>query len=895
MIRLSLAFILCFTLAVQAQTQDIQTLRLIGFTGLNTIDIFPKPAEAVIAHNVDLSRSKVGAPAKRYGFNKIDSLTTIDSINFMAGIQWDDGSKYMLVVGADPDSGWGRVYISNQGSTELEVDSLTEIYTRYPISGDLSLSKLRDRYYLTNSTGRGVVISRISSDTTGFSVRPFPMLAPGEPLIVPIAAETDTTTYSLDGTYCYIFKWERGIYNPFNGGDTTPISLYSDKVKVSHGRVYMTDFTYMPDDTASSNDTISISIYRSRGDVGAIDPSDYAWPVGVFYAATDTAISRAVFIDTLPDDSLDGDSVQILDEKIVGFDENADTSFMDRRYGAPGYVTRAGDADSNGVYWGWPTPEGVAGSQGVSYAVAFIDTLTSIESRLGGGFAIIRDPSDTIKSYTISLPRPPTTLGSVAINLYRAAIRTIAHVRSICGTAKWDVSTRTDGGITFTKTLVLSFCGDELTDLIAIYGTPTSVSILQTWTEGNTTFTGPRPVSDWHVLLTTDTVYLDQYKLVAQIADTSTTYADSLSYDSLYGHRPYQVNNVPPFMTSTFAYNGRLYGADGNNLYRSDAGDADSWGLFDFVEVDPGADLITAAWPGQFALAIAKQFSRYGVSEKEFVESEIVGRWGCIAPKSFALTPAGPIYLSASGVVLETDGQYLERTIVPGIISDKIPHILLKDILELKDARGGWLPREEQYWLNIGDTTWVWDWKATKRLGENVWTTSSVDFAGMTTYDPTANYENVAGRSMYFWRSGDARIYRFGSGNTYPEKDYNVDGTGYIRIVPSYMTGPLLWGNEASQIRAINVLVAFDGTTADSLETLLIKVYDQNGTLDYTGTYSKLYNRYLKRECTVTPEFYYQLMLTTYSTFTLNLESGTAIEMIEVYYVPDAEKIPFTY
>jgi hypothetical protein len=305
------------------------------------------------------------------------------------------------------------------------------------------------------------------------------------------------------------------------------------------------------------------------------------------------------------------------------------------------------------------------------------------------------------------------------------------------------------------------------------------------------------------------------------------------------------------------------------------------------VDVDPGFDQITAAWPGQFALRVCKQLSTYNVRADEFIEGEIVGRWGCLASKSLAFTPAGPIYLSAGGVVQETDGQFLERTIVPGIISEKLQNFRDKTAAELKNAAGEWLPREQQYWLNIGDTTFVWDWLASKRLKTNVWTTNSIDFAGGTLYDGDDDYEVIPGRSFYFWRDNDCRIYRFGQGITNEEYDYYVDTGGTTNIAPVYKTGNLLWGEQASQIRGYGMLVEFEGGVVDSSETLVIYAHDHFDTSQASTSFNKLYNRFIKEEVTVDPALYYRLRIAGV------LSSGTYIEALDVYYRPDAERIVF--
>ena len=882
-----LLFILLLAGSLAAQEGDVQVERLTRFGGLNTIDIQPKKGQATIAHEVDLSRGKVGTIAKRYGFDKVDSLTAIDGIVHLEALQFDDGSKYMMVIGKDPDSGWGRIYVSNEGSDNFEQDSLTEIYTRFPVTGDISVSKLRDQFYVTSGVGRGVVIGYIAH---AFVVRPFPLMAPGEPLIVPIdTGATSSGGFMVDGIVRYVYVLGRGLVTP----TYADISYISAPVKLNNQRIYMTAFQWMPTDTGSSKDSTVIRVYRTKGDVGALDPGDYAYFTGFLIVGDDAAtFSADVLIDSLPDGSLSStDSVVLIEENFSGFDENTPANF-DRRYGAPGYVGRVEwvEADTSltqpgqkiGVHWGWlfdTTRVAAKAAQGVAYACSFIDTLTRVQSDTGRSFFIIHDQDTLVLSYTLSLPRPPEIFDDIAINLYRAPIEVVTHqTADECGLATWDW----DPHRTAVKRF---FCSDEeLDSLFLVFGPPSDI----TYQPGS-----------YKSKTVVDTVFTGEYKLVAQISDTSTQYVDSLRFDSLSTHPPYRETLVPAFMYPTFSYNGRLYGADGSNLHRSDHDNPASWGLFKFVQVDPGFDQIVAAWPGQFALRVLKALSNYGVSSLEFVQSEIVGRWGCIAAKSVALSPAGPIYLSDAGVVLERDGEFLERTIVPGIISNTLINFNDMDPLVRKDARGMWLSREQQYWLSIGDTTYIWDWQATKQLGENAWTTSSITFAGGTLYDTDDEFAVVPGRTFYFWREGDNRIFQYGQDITFPEDDFDSEDAGggdYLPIVPVYRMSPLLWGSERSQITGYGLLVNFDGAVADSNETVSIVAYNESGSQLAVENITKLYRRFIKARASapVTPALFYQIEIRGFSLSAVALHSGTAIEAIDIYFKPNNERIDYT-
>ena len=223
-----LALFCCGVVQAQDGVVATQVLKLPNFGGLNTVDVHPEPGEAVIAHEVDLSRGRVGTFAKRRGFDKVDSLTVVSEIVKLEALQFNDGTKYLMVIGKDVDSGWGKVYVSNEGSENFEDDSLTLVYSHLPITGDLAVSKLRDKYYITTSVGRGIVLHK---DANGFRTRPFPVLAPGEPLIVPFdTIPGASNARRLNGTYRYAFV----LMRTRAGGSYTDLSVISTPIKIRY-------------------------------------------------------------------------------------------------------------------------------------------------------------------------------------------------------------------------------------------------------------------------------------------------------------------------------------------------------------------------------------------------------------------------------------------------------------------------------------------------------------------------------------------------------------------------------------------------------------------------------------------------------------------------------------
>ena len=91
------------------------------------------------------------------------------------------------------------------------------------------------------------------------------------------------------------------------------------------------------------------------------------------------------------------------------------------------------------------------------------------------------------------------------------------------------------------------------------------------------------------------------------------------------------------------------------------------------------------------------------------------------------------------------------------IISQKLSNFARLSSIVKRDARAAYLPNSQQYLLNIGDTTYVYD----ERL--DAWSTWSLKFASSTLYGSEDELQYIPGDTMYFTQQGDSTIYRYGT------------------------------------------------------------------------------------------------------------------------------------
>ncbi|KKL53495.1 hypothetical protein LCGC14_2274850, partial [marine sediment metagenome] len=296
-----------------------------------------------------------------------------------------------------------------------------------------------------------------------------------------------------------------------------------------------------------------------------------------------------------------------------------------------------------------------------------------------------------------------------------------------------------------------------------------------------------------------------------------------VTYDSLQG-QPIYRNAIPPLLSGIFSHNEFLWGWDGSFLSWSDLDSVDNWGAFsrEGINRDDG-DAITVCFPTRTGIRILKNYSNYNLYDQKS-KVEKVGDWGCIAPRSYAAADNGHFYLSARGVVFESEGLQLERTVISGLVSKKLRNFDIMSVETKSTAVGRYDKTAGQYRLTIGDSTYVYDKLASDLLGEEVWSIwTGLIFSDATLYNTEDELAFLPGDEFYFIQDGSSNLFLYGSSET----------------DPSSAQIPITWGNAnmlvdpgwKSEIMAVGIR-GFSDSLSD---TLWLRLIDETGTVTATN------------------------------------------------------------
>lgn len=814
---------LLFSATVQAQSR-VETIT--RFSGLNNSAgiLQRKSNEAIICNNIDLSRNGVGTFSKRYGYDSVSYLAGQDSCVGVGSIYPSDGRQFLGTVWDSTGVGYGGIYISPEGkdyftgttswsiipnvhNSYTYIDSfvfagdtvvvsyLSDASATYEeivnglydtISADTRLTgylewrgypnpfgvadaepqyvdeaieflsatmdsdtaqtldtisnytgkvwdyfsvqnppwfaQFNDEWFVVNGAQKGV---RWNGDVA----RSWPPNAPGEPSIIPLK-----TDGPLDGEYRYTFRHARTA-------DTDSLGLagyVSAPIRVKNGQVMLKDFWWPAADSGrAETDSVFLVGYRTKANPGLITEGDYAFFFDtIAVAATDSALAEVIYVDSISDDALSAtDSVQLMHIDMIGRDT---VGVRDVRYGAPAFLDIPTWATS-GIFRGCPSQ---LDTLGVIYLLTTIDTADNSESE-GGAHCAVWVDADSIKGGTkkpsailLSIPSAPG--GGVVRNLYRAnIIERASRFGGRCGSAWYN---ELDKGYWF-------WGQTGLDSVIAKYGNPSEIYY----------YADAAYKYRWEI----DTILVDEFRFIAQIAADVDTVTDVATYDSLLNQIVYR-QGTPPIMSGVFSHDNYLWGWDGSLIYYSDLDSASEWGRFQRIAVNPDdGDQITLCFATRAGIRVFKNYSNYTVYD-QYSKYEKTGDWGCIAPRSYAAAENGHFYLSARGVIFETEGQQLERTVVGGLVSQKLRNFDVMSLETKSVAVGKWLPTEGKYLLAIGDTTYVFDKRASDLLGEEVWSTwTGLTFTSGCLYNTDTSLNFLPGNDFYFVNGGNV-LYKYG-------------------------------------------------------------------------------------------------------------------------------------
>ena len=822
-----------FVLLAAVRGAAVERESATGLTGVNIVasDLAIRKNEARTCNNLDLSRVRIGSASLREGFDSISALSGMDSCLDFTAAYYKDGTQELLSVFDSTGVGYGGLYVSPSGDDQfsgsnlytLTISEATRPYTYvdsifvgsdtivdtfraidsedglYAIYRNLRDSLNANATFLQYFTATAVPLKvkeemagltvTFATDTTQsldtavlnieslwmpFSVqrrpwfaqfndqifvvngaqkgvaynrqlaRSYPPNALGEPTLTPLDNDGGP-----NGEYRYAFRSA-----PTEDADSLGrIGFVSDPVRVENGQVLIKDFTWMPGDSVTpAPDSIWIVGYRTKANPGRLDKSDYAFSIGtVALASSASGLGSIKFIDSLSDADLSAaDSVPLLQpETYTGLD---DTGVLVQSYGAPSYDSAlsfmsydSADADAEwGIFYGIPEQNDTGA---VMYAVTVMDTVFGVESGLSAGLAVYVDADSAVgnklkpKGYSITVPNIPYGDSGLVVNVYRAHILQVTYDSNF---------TPLD---TFLTRLHNFFYKGDV---------------------------------KWVLPLGIDTVVVSEFRLVEQLKQGQTTLVDSINWDSLQSKRIYR-DAVPPIFSGILSYDNLLVGWDGSTVAWSDLDSGGVFGVFNRKEINPDdGDQINVCYGGRY-FHVYKNYSNY-ILYNDFADVQKVGDWGCIAPKSFAAGSNGRFYLSAEGVVFETDGKQLERTVEEGLISKKLKGFTYYSFDVRRKAVGRWLPEEQKYLISFHgsdwDTTWVYDKAAADAFGEEVWYSwTGLTFAAGTLYGTETTTDFVPGTDFYFTKPGESKLYKYGGVTTDPD-------TTAVQF--EYRTGPWL-------------------------------------------------------------------------------------------------------
>jgi len=623
-----------------------------------------------------------------------------------------------------PLTGW--VYDVDWSAWSAGFVSPDRIATYYPATGTPKYEVFKDKAYIVNSVGRGVVYD-------GKIANLFPLLASGEVLAIPL-----TTSGTLNGRYRYCLR--NAEDTAFSADDTvitTAFSYLSKPIVVDSGQANLRLFprrSYSYHYTGG--DSITYEIWRTVGTVGTLDKLDSIWNTGYTVTIDSANYLTVVVTDTLSDDTLRTQTgIPIYSEEYFGWETST------------GAVVSAVPAAGN--YTQYDRPGGVAiynwDSMATSYGIwGSGDTAVAWQACVG--FSTMAVAVDT----TQDIPAD-------------SSIRfTFFQWRNAASHAADTSMTGYAVGISRQETEQLQYVMPRIADSNVVFflyrGPVEPISYDSLW---RLEYGGP-----WYADLYSKDFHTPHFYLLGQY-NQGDTVTDTLCYDALILRDPYEMNYVPVPTNGIVSFDGILFLTDGSHVSRSTYSDTNtSFFTFNRTPINPDdGDQIVDMWAQKGGVAVGKNRSKYLMykSGGAYNSSELSAHYGVISPLSHASAPEGDYFLSHDGVRLESEGLYKDRSTIGSLMSNSIKSFTSQSLPVMRQSVG--FCYDSKYLLSVPslDTTYVLH-KIPMDNGQYrySWATWDFTFSGAALYAVSSNNDFIPADTMYFTKPGGSSLYRYG-------------------------------------------------------------------------------------------------------------------------------------
>jgi len=625
-----------------------------------------------------------------------------------------------------PLTGW--VYDVDWSAWSAGFVSPDRIATYYPATGTPKYEVFKDKAYIVNSVGRGVVYD-------GRHVNPFPTQAPGEVLAVPL-----TTDGTLNGRYRYCLRHAEDT--TINVGDTliaTTFSYLSKPIVVDSGQALIYGFPERDfgfDYSSTDPDSITYEIWRTVGDVGTLDKLDSVWNTGYEVVLTTANVDTATIIDTVSDVTLRTFLGAIYgDGDFYRFGDDGDTVQYYRKAGAPAFIGN-GEASGEGIWDSGDDTLAWADYAGFSIVVVYVDTVHNVLSDTGRALNIYQTgAADTSEWYIAD-----TNLFGESIGFARKDYEKLQYA--------------------------IPRAYNDNVVAIVYRGPiqPAEIGYKSVYYLGDT-YPGWTRSGLYSSSYGVD--YFVPYYYLIGLYTPGDTVTDNLSWTELKKRDAYRQNYIPTPVDGIVAFDDRLFLTDGSYVQRSAYGDTTiSFPVFNRTPINPDdADQIVDMWPQKGGVAVGKNRSKYLMykSGDAYNSSELSAHYGVISPLSHASAPEGDYFLSHDGVRLESEGLYKDRSTIGSLMSNSIKSFTSQSLPVMRQSVG--FCYDSKYLLSVPslDTTYVLH-KIPMDNGQYrySWATWDFTFSGAALYAVSSNNDFIPADTMYFTKPGGSSLYRYG-------------------------------------------------------------------------------------------------------------------------------------